>query len=199
MNKIQLSAFACVLLALTNCNEPSRNNRDKPASGPVTSNVDTTKRSKAYTADVGFNGDEKNFLTVVSSNSLYAVEASKIIIEKSTNQGLKTLARTITKELGKTNADLYQIAEGKGLLLDKTLGAEEQKKLSILKNLDAQHLNSQYLTTIANCYGDLTQQLNKIKKFKEKNLITFADQLLPQATSRFAEISKLKVQHENGY
>lgn len=191
MKTSNLSIWTIALAVLASCHEPGRNNRDKPATGRADAAIDTTVRSQVYTADVGFNGDEKNFLVTVSGNNSYLLECSTLAMQVSGDPKIANLAAVVSNETRKADADLRQIADGKGLLLDRALSKTHLEQLTALRTLKAQDFDRQYLTILSAHYADLTRQLNRVKKFKEKNLIAFTGNLLPQATLRFAQIAKL--------
>jgi predicted outer membrane protein len=185
-----LTSLLIALLFVMACHEPSRNNRDKAASSGASGAVDPRTRSKAYTADVDLNGDEKIFLTVVLTNNLYAAEISGLVPSQTANLKLRAIAAAIVAETPKVKTNLHDIAQGKGLLLDEVLSNQEQQQIEDIKKLKNKAFDRQYLTSMMERYTTIIQQLNKVKKFKDKNIVVFATQFLPTATARYTALAK---------
>ena len=76
---------------------------------------------------------EVDFLTRASNSDLYAIEESRLALDRSGDAKVKAFARRMVDEHGTAEAELQAAAEGSGAAVPMTLDEEHQARLTALR------------------------------------------------------------------
>jgi putative membrane protein len=87
---------------------------------------------------------EVDFLTKASNSNLFAIEESRLALDRSGDANLKTFARRMVDEHGTAEAELQAAAEGSGAAVPTTLDEEHQAHLTALRGASAADFDKAY-------------------------------------------------------
>ena len=76
---------------------------------------------------------ELDFLTRASNSNLFAIEESRLALDRSGDSKVKTFARRMVEDHGRAQAELQAAAEGSGATVPTTLDEEHQARLTALR------------------------------------------------------------------
>jgi predicted outer membrane protein len=180
MKNTRLFLLTAAILSFGACQNGDRNHRDQAATTVADSSSDTTKRAQMYTSDVDLIGDEKAFILSASADNSLETEAGTLIILKTKNAMVKSLAQQIISAYSKANKDLTRIAKGKGLNVQTVLSEENSAKVSSLKALSGTALDKAYISLLISTHSHDEDLFGKAAIFKNKDLKLFALNFLPE-------------------
>jgi predicted outer membrane protein len=175
-----LLLLTVTMVSLGSCQGGDRNHRDQAATTVADSTSDTTKRAQMYTSDVDLNGDEKAFILSVSDDALLEAEAGTLIVQKTKNPMVKSLAQQIIKAYTKANKDLTLIAKGKGLNVETVLSEEHLAQVKSLNTLSGTALDKSYISLVISTHSHDESLFGKAAIFRNKDLKIFALNFLPE-------------------
>jgi len=84
----------------------------------------------AWSAD---SSAELDFATRASNSNLFAIEESRLALDRSADPKVKTFARRLGEDHGKAEAELTTAAKGSGAAVPTTLDREHQTRLKALR------------------------------------------------------------------
>jgi putative membrane protein len=96
----------------------------------------------AWAAD---SGAEVDFLTRASNSNLFAIEESRLAIDRTRDSKLKTFARQMVKDHGGAQAELQIAAKGSGAAVPTTLDQEHQARLKALRSKSGADFDKAYV------------------------------------------------------
>ncbi len=88
---------------------------------------------------------EVDFLTRASNANLFAVEESRLALDRTGDPKLKTFARQMVDDHGKAEAELQAAAEGSGALVPTALDEEHQTRLTALRSKSGADFDKGYV------------------------------------------------------
>jgi putative membrane protein len=88
---------------------------------------------------------EVDFLTRASNSNLYAIEESRLALDRSGDAKVKAFARRMVDEHGTVEAELQVAAEGSGAAVPTTLDEEHQAHLTALQGASAANFDKAYV------------------------------------------------------
>jgi len=147
------------------------------------SNIATTKPSQRAT----LSGSDKSFLDESLVAGLATVEASKLMLTKSSNPKVKEYAQRLIKDVGTLNDELDAIATLKGMTPPTEPGMLQRTQLKALASLDGEEADKMYVQQ----YGVISQQNSlmgfqnasakaddaELKAFAKSKVSSFQDRL----------------------
>ena len=96
----------------------------------------------------GMGGDssaEVDFLTRASNSNLFAIEKSRLAIDRTRNSRLKTFARQMVKDHGVAQSELQVAAKGSGAAAPTTLDQGHQARLKALRSKSGADFDKAYV------------------------------------------------------
>src|ERR1700722_4801619 len=88
---------------------------------------------------------EVDFLTRASNANLFAVEESRLAIDRTRDPKLKTFARQMLKDHGGAQSELQATAKGSGAAVPPTLDQEHQARLKALRSKSGADFDNAYI------------------------------------------------------
>jgi putative membrane protein len=88
---------------------------------------------------------ELDFLTRASNSNLFAIEESRLALDRSGGSQVKTFARRMVDDHGRAEAELKAAAEGSGAAVPTTLDEEYQTRLTALQGASAADFDKAYI------------------------------------------------------
>jgi putative membrane protein len=88
---------------------------------------------------------ELDFLTRASNSNLFAIEESRLALDRSGGSQVKSFARRMVDDHGKAEAELKAAAEGSGAGVPTTLDEEHQARLMALQGASAADFDKAYV------------------------------------------------------
>jgi putative membrane protein len=88
---------------------------------------------------------ELDFLTRASNSNLFAIEESRLALDRSGGSQVKSFARRMVDDHGKAEAELKAAAEGSGAVVPTTLDEEHQARLTALQGASAADFDKAYV------------------------------------------------------
>jgi putative membrane protein len=88
---------------------------------------------------------ENDFLTRASNSNLFAIEESRLAIDRTRDSKLKTFARQMVKDHGGAQSELQITAKGSGAAVPTTLDQEHQARLKALRNKSGADFDKAYV------------------------------------------------------
>jgi putative membrane protein len=101
-----------------------------------------------FLAGLAWAGDfsaELDFLTRASNSNLFAIEESRLVLDRSDDAKVKSFARRMVDDHGKAEAELKATAEGSGATVPMTLDEEHQTRLMALQGASAADFDKAYV------------------------------------------------------
>ena len=88
---------------------------------------------------------ELDFVTRASNSNLFAIEESRLALDRTHNSGIRTFAGQSIGDHGKAQAELLTAAEGSGATVPTTLDPEHQARLTALQGRSALDFDKAYV------------------------------------------------------
>lgn len=132
-------------------------------------------------------GDDRDFLRQAAQNGMAELEASKLAQQKATNPEVKSFAAKMVEEHTRTNQELMQLAQSKGVELPDKPSLLQRAKLRMLAGAEGEKFDQRY----AENYGveahedtiELFQEASEeaqdpeVKQFAQKTLSSLQEHL----------------------
>lgn len=133
---------------------------------PVRAQSDGSSTSAQGTASTvrpsALNSGDRTFLLRASADELFELEMSRLAMEKSTADDLKTYATKLVGQHLEVQQQLNNLAQAKGLVLPNTLGMLRQRELDRLQSLSGEEFDREYFQRVA-----LRAHRQNIKLFRD--------------------------------
>lgn len=91
--------------------------------------------------------DARTFATKAAQSDMFEHAAAELVIEKGHADHVKTFARDMVRDHGKSTQGLREAAASDGVSLPETMGPELEEKLAALKPLSGPQLDAAYVST----------------------------------------------------
>ena len=88
---------------------------------------------------------ENDFLTRASNSNLFAIEESRLALDRTRDSKLKTFARQMVKDHGGAQAELQVAAKGSGVAAPTTLDQGHQARLKALRSKSGADFDKAYV------------------------------------------------------
>jgi putative membrane protein len=88
---------------------------------------------------------EIDFLTRASNSNLFAIEESRLAVDRTHAAQLKTFARRLLEDHGKAEAELQATAKGSGATVPTTLDQEHQARLKAFRSKSGADFDKTYV------------------------------------------------------
>jgi putative membrane protein len=88
---------------------------------------------------------ELDFVTRASNSNLFAIEESRLAIDRAFDPKVKTFARRMVEDHGRAEAELQVAAEGSGVTVPTTLDEEYQARLTALRAKSGTDFEKRYV------------------------------------------------------
>jgi putative membrane protein len=89
---------------------------------------------------------ELDFLTRASNSNLFAIEESRLALDRTGDPKLKTFARRLVEDHESAEAELKAAAEGSGAAVPTTLDQDHQARLTALQGKSGLDFDKSYVT-----------------------------------------------------
>lgn len=138
-------------------------------------------------ASSGQHGDKASkFVHEAAMGGQMEVQMGELGQQKAQNQQVKSLAAALVKDHTAANQKLQQIAQGKGLTLDKSLDQKHQKHLAMLKTQSGAEFDKAF---VEHALKDHKKDIAKFEKFQkqmdDQQLKAFIDETLPKLRNHY--------------
>ena len=88
---------------------------------------------------------EVDFLTRASNSNLFAIEESRLALDRTSDSQVKTFARRLVEDHGRAEAELQTAAEGSGAAVPTTLDQDHQARLTVLRGKSGVDFDKTYV------------------------------------------------------
>ena len=88
---------------------------------------------------------ELDFVTRASNSNLFAIEESRLALDRTSNSEMKTFARRMVEDHGGAQAELLAAAEGSGATVPTTLDQDHQARLTALRSKSGTDFDKAYV------------------------------------------------------
>ena len=88
---------------------------------------------------------ELDFVTRASNSNLFAIEESRLALDRSGDSQVKTFARRMVEDHGNAEAELKAAAEGSGATVPTALDEEHQARLTALRGMARTDFDKAYV------------------------------------------------------
>ena len=88
---------------------------------------------------------ETDFLTRASNSNLFAIEESRLALDRTRDPKVKTFARQMDKDHGGAQSELQATAKGSGAAVPMTLDQEHQERLKALRGKSGADFDKAYI------------------------------------------------------
>jgi len=154
-------------------------------SSPSSTAPSTTHSSSTGTqAGTELKHADKKFIEEAAQNGLAEVELGKLAATKASSDDVKKFAQQMVDDHTKSNNELQQIAQNKGVTFPTAPDASDQRALKKLEGLSGPEFDKRYLSE-AGVKGHRDNQKlfqNEATKGQDPDLKTFAQKTLPVIT-----------------
>ena len=106
---------------------------------------------------------ELDFLTRASNSNLFAIEESRLAIDRTGDPKVKTFARRMVEDHGSAEAELQAASEGSGAAVPTTLDEEHRARVTALRGRSGTDFDKAYVadqgenhSNALTLYGDYT-------------------------------------------
>ena len=90
-------------------------------------------------------GVERDFLTRASNSNLFAIQESRLALDRSGDSKVKTFAGRMVEDHGRAQAELQTAAEGSGAAVPIMLDEEHQRRLTALQAKSGADFDKAYI------------------------------------------------------
>jgi putative membrane protein len=162
---IQLSSIAAIFAMSVNAGAMG------PASGAST--IAGAPHSSLTAAD-------KSFVRTAAVGGMAEVELGKLAQQKSSNDNVKQFGNHMVEDHTKANAELKQLAEGKGMTIPNSLDKSNRATMEKLSKLEGADFDRQYMKDmLADHKKDISEFKKASKVAKDEDIKGFAAKTLP--------------------
>ena len=88
---------------------------------------------------------ERDFLTRASNSNLFAIEESRLALDRTGDSQVKTFAHRMVEDHGRAQAELQTAAEGSGATVPTMLDEEHQTRLTALQSKSGVDFDKAYV------------------------------------------------------
>jgi putative membrane protein len=88
---------------------------------------------------------ELDFLTRASNSNLFAIEESRLALDRTSDPKVKAFARRLAEDHGRAETELLAAAEGSGAAVPTTLDEEHQTRLTALQDKSGMDFDKAYV------------------------------------------------------
>lgn len=173
------------LLFTQACNENKRN------SGDSVENAHDANDLKEQ-AGTGQEDDSNDFVVKAAAGGLLEVELGRLVQEKAQSAEVKAFGKMMMDDHSKANEELKALAARKNITLPGSLGEDEQKHVSELRELSGAEFDKKYVDMMVEDHKkDIDLFEEAAEDEKDADLKAFAAQQLPTLRQHLDRIKAL--------
>jgi putative membrane protein len=136
--------------------------------------------SFAQQASPALNSHDMKFMKDAAMNSQLEIKMSQMALNQSNNQQVRQFAQRILNDHTKASQDLTSIAQQKGLTVDTTLDAKQQKTIDDLASKSGADFDRAYMKEATKDHKkDIKAFEKEANKGQDADLKSFASRTLP--------------------
>ncbi len=140
---------------------------------------DSSTKSSSGKADLSHT--DKKFIKEAAEGGMAEVEMGKLGQEKAQNAELKQFAQKLVQDHEQANQQLQQIAQQKGVELDKEISKKNQRMLDHLRGLSGAEFDRMYVEHMVKDHQKDIKEFEKAaNKGEDSDVKGFAQQTLPK-------------------
>jgi putative membrane protein len=171
MKKITTLAMIALAFHWTSCQN----------GGQTAENKDPMEQAEEMNETKNVNEEDAEFVTKAAETGMMEVELSKMALEKSSSQEVKTFAQHMVDEHTKNNAELKMLAESKQISVPVGLTEETRKEMDDLSKKSGADFDKEYMDRMVKDHKQAIDKFeNASNSSKDGDIKNFAASTLPK-------------------
>jgi len=136
---------------------------------------------------------DQSFAETVALSDQFEIQAAQLAIDKARSADVKTFARQMVDDHGKTSATMKTLAERKAIALPVKLDAEHQRKVDQLRAQSGESFDSAYVQGQVEAHRAAVSLFDRqVAQGQDTDLKQFAQQTLPTLKQHLQHVQDLR-------